>query len=239
MTGMKPQLSLEPPCYLREEIVLEQGRRREFRRLDPVGAAEDVQNRVVVDVEGDVVEHDGDDDFVDIEAGLEEARNGSPERACGHGGQNHQWQVDEARRLDKEGNGRGREAAYHELSLGSDAEEPGPKGEGDGESGQDDGHRLDDELAYVARIEVELAGDVEAGYGPDHGDEHPERGFAGYRHDDRSEEEAEKHRYEGQKQLVGFFRHVQPTLRIEPDIISPSSFSSVLSESTRPTISPL
>ncbi len=182
-------------------MILEEGGGRELGRLDPVHGTEDVEYGPVVEVQRYVVEHDGDHDLVDVEASLQEARHRAPDGAGGHAAEQHERHVHDGRGLDGQGHGGGGQGPYHDLPLGADIEEPRPEGEADAEARQDDGHGLDDELAYVPGIEAARR-EVDASQSLEDGVEHHEGVLARYEHDYRSEEEPEGYGEEGHEDLM-------------------------------------
>ncbi len=104
----------QPPVEARaagdagEEVRAQEGRGREGFCLDAVEGPDEVKEDAVAEVEGAVVEHDGQDHLMDAEEGLEGSRDGPPQAAPQEAGQEAEGQVDPSREAQKEGRRGGR-----------------------------------------------------------------------------------------------------------------------------------
>ena len=92
--------------------------------------------------EGDVVEHQRDDDLVDPESRLEDARDEAPQGSGSHARQGHQGHEEDGwgvvRQDRQEDDGARAPGAHQQLTLRPDVPQPHPEGDRTGEAGEDE-----------------------------------------------------------------------------------------------------
>ena len=88
-----------------------------------------VENEEVVQVQGDPVQHDGGDNLVHTEAGLQPSGNASPDGSGGYGAEEHEGDMEYGGHLNKvtrQGSG---QCAYDKLTFRTDIKQSRLKGE--------------------------------------------------------------------------------------------------------------
>ena len=88
------------------------------------GAGAVLVNKLIDQIQADPVEHDGGNDLVDVEVGLEEARDRTPETAQNGGGD----QADEPWQLEHDGAVQSAVSAQRVLTRRTDVEQAGLEG---------------------------------------------------------------------------------------------------------------
>ena len=105
---------------------------------DRVGLARPLERgrvqQVPQEVQGDVVEHDGQDDLVGAGPGFEQADQAAPEGAAHDAGHQDQQQVQSQRQVQGETDPGGKDAGHDDLALGTDVEQACPEGQGDAQA---------------------------------------------------------------------------------------------------------
>ena len=156
------------------------------RGVAPVREA--VEDQVVEDERGDVVEHQRRDDLVGVRERPQEPRDRAPRRAARRADDDHRRDDDErGLPVEVERDPGGADRAEVELALGADVEEAHPEGDRGGEAGEGERRRRDERVG-------------ERAVGEERGVEEPperrDRRVAGRGEDDRDRTERDGQRAE-------------------------------------------
>ena len=132
------------PHHRQQRRIREQPR---LRKVEAVGIAPGIVHQETQQQDGNVVQHQADQDLVGVESGLEKGRNGGPGHAAQNAGDRHGGQ--QQRRLDLvEGqrHGAAGDGPHGQLALGADVPDIGAKPESQADGAEHDRGRLDEEL---------------------------------------------------------------------------------------------